>query len=174
MGAPISFLSPSLLFDEDKLDFLSLELGEQNNLVEAGVKVDGEAAAYALVWEWGNVHQTQIGPKTTLGVNPDGERVYLSIQAPTGYIRVNTPLFMAALKEELSRVKFSNVSTGGVSQELEKAAKRTARRWVDIIRQHVPVDTGQLHDEIQVVNPGDSLLDSAEEHDALFLDEVEE
>ncbi len=171
MGAPISFLSPSLRFDTDKLDFLFLELKEQAGLTEAGVKVEGEAAAYALVWEWGNARQHQIGPKTTLGVNPDGKRVYLSIQAPTGYIRVNTPLFVAALKEELAKVRFSNVSTGGVSAELEKAAKRTALRMRDIIREHAPVDSGELHDDIQVVNPGDPLLDQAEDDNALFLEE---
>ncbi len=170
MGAPISFLGPSLQFNKDKLDVLFLELKEQSGLVEAGVKVEGDAAAYALVWEWGNIRQQRIGPKTTLGTNPDGKRVYLSIQAPTGYIRVNTPSFLAALKEELAKVKFSNVSTGRVSAELEKAAKRTAARMRDIIREHAPVDTGELHDDIKVVNPGDPLLDQAEDDNALFLD----
>jgi hypothetical protein len=171
MGAPISFLSPRLQFDAEKLDFLFLELKEQNNLIEAGVKVEGDAAAYALVWEWGNARQTKIGPKTTLGVNPDGKKVFLSIQAPTGYIRVNTPLFMAALKDELAKVRFASTSTGAVTKQLELAAKRTAARMVDIIREHVPVDTGQLHDDIKVVNPGDTLLDQGEEDNALFLNE---
>jgi hypothetical protein len=170
MGAPISFLSPSLLFDKDKLDFLALELKEQNNLIEAGVKVEGDAAAYALVWEWGNARQKQIGPKTTLGINPDGKRVYLSIQAPMGYIRVNTPLFAAALKEELAKVRFSSVSTGAISSELEKAAKRTAQRIAQIIREHAPVDTGELHDDIKVVNPGDPLLSESDDDNALFLE----
>jgi len=171
VGLPLSFLSPRLMLDADQLDFLRLELGQQNKLIEAGVKVEGEAAAYALVWEWGNARQTQPGPKTTLGVNPDGERVYLSIQAPTGYIRVLTPQFLAALQEEMGRVRFTSASTGAVTDALEKAAIRTARRIAELIREHAPVDSGELHDDIKVVMPGDSLLDQAEADGSLFLED---
>ena len=173
MGLPLSFLSPKLQLDKNALDFLLLELAEQNQLTEAGVKVEGPAAAYALVWEWGNSRQTQIGPKTTLGTNPDGKQVFLSLQAPTGYIRIGMPLYVAALKEALSKVRFTGTSTGAISSELEKAAVRAARAMAEIIKEHAPVDTGELHDDIKVVMPGDSLLDESEEFNAMLLGEEE-
>ena len=157
------------------MDFLLLELEQQDQVTEAGVKVEGPAAAYALVWEWGNARQTQIGPKTTLGTNPDGKRVFLSIQAPEGYIRVNAPLYAAAIKEEMAKVKFSGTSTGAISDQLRKAAVASVQRIADIIKDHAPVDTGQLHDSIKIVMPGDPLLDQAEEFNSMLLgNEVDE
>ena len=174
MSLPLSFLSPKIQFDTDKLDFLLLELAQQNQLTEAGVKVEGPAAAYALVWEWGNARQTKPGPKTVLGINPDGSRVYLSLQAPRGYIRVNSPLFAIALKEELAKVRFTAETTGGVSSQLEKAALRTVQRMAQIIRDHAPVDTGELESSIKIVEPGDPLLDEAEEFNAMLIGTDEE
>jgi hypothetical protein len=49
---PLAIGFPMLDFG-DQLDFLFLELAEQDKLVEAGVASVGDAAAYALVWEWG-------------------------------------------------------------------------------------------------------------------------
>jgi len=174
MSLPLSFLSPRLQLNTDELDILLLELAEQNKLTEAGVKVEGPAAAYALVWEWGNARQTKPGPKTVKGINPDGSRVFLSIQAPRGYIRVNSSLYAAALKQELAKVKFTGTSTGAVSTQLEKAAIRTVRRIRDIIKAHAPVDSGELQNDIKIVEPGDPLLDEAEEFDAMLLGEEEE
>ena len=157
---------PLLQFELDK--FL-LEFQQQNKTVEAGVGVEGPGAAYALVWEWGNARQTQIGPRTTIGINPDGTRVFLSIQAPRGYIRVNTPLYWAALESELNKVKFSGSTTLAIREELERAAVKAANRIRDIIREHVPVDTGQLHADIRTIGIGDSILDEAEDFGALVL-----
>ena len=50
-SVPISLPYPTTLFD--KLDEFLLEFEEQDQEVEAGVMSSGEAAAYALVWEWG-------------------------------------------------------------------------------------------------------------------------
>jgi flavin-binding protein dodecin len=173
MIAPLSFLSPRIQFDRDKLDEMFLEMKEQNKLVEAGVKVEGPAAAYALVWEWGNARQTKKGPKTTLGINPDGERVWLTIQAPHGYIRVGEPLYVKALQKELSKVRFTSTSTGSISQELQNAAIRAAKTMRDIIKEHAPVDSGELRDGIKLVEPGDPLLEESEEFDALELSNEE-
>lgn len=137
--------------------------------VEAGVGVEGPAAAYALVWEWGNARQTQIGPRTTVGTNPDGQRVFLSIQAPRGYIRVNEPLYWAALEQEMQKVNFMGSTPEAVREELEVAATRICKRIRDIIREYVPIDTGQLHDEIRVIDVGDELLDEAKDDGALVL-----
>jgi len=137
--------------------------------VEAGVGVEGPAAAYALVWEWGNARQTQIGPRTTVGTNPDGQKVFLSIQAPRGYIRVNSPLYWAALEQEMQKVKFMGSTPDAIREELETAATKTCKRIRDIIREYAPVDTGQLHDEIEVVDVGDSLLDESKDDGALVL-----
>ena len=174
MSLPLSFLSPRLQLDTDKLDFMLLELAQQNKLTEAGVKVEGPAAAYALVWELGNAKQTKPGPKTVRGINPDGSHVFLSIQAPRGYIRVSSSLYAAALKQELTKVKFVSESTGAISTQLERAAVRTVKRIRDIIKDHAPVDSGELVSNIKIVEPGDPLLDEAEEFDAMLLGEEEE
>ena len=164
---PITLPYPTVLFD--RLDQFLLEFEEQDKLVEAGVVSEGEGAAYALVWEWGNARQKQLGPKTTLGINPDGSSVFLSIQAPRGYIRVNTPLFQQAMDEETAKIEFSSETTGKIFDELNAAALRAAKRIAEIIKEHVPVDTGQLHDSIKVAKYGDPILDSDEDDNALVL-----
>jgi hypothetical protein len=168
MSALLTSAYPLLQFELDK--FL-LEFEQQHGEVSSGVSVEGPAAAYALVWEWGNARQVRVGPKTTVGTNPDGKKVFLSIQAPRGYIRVNSPLYWAALEQEMQKVKFAGTSTGAIHDELEAAAERIATRVRDIIREHAPVDTGQLHDEIQVVSVGDILLDESDEQGALLIGE---
>jgi hypothetical protein len=136
---------------------------------EAGVAVDGPGAAYALVWEWGNARQMKKGPKTTLGTNPDGSRVWLSIQAPHGYIRVNEPLFWAAFMREAEKLDLSSESPAEIRQALEQTVIITASRVRDIIKEHVPVDTGQLQSDIVTVLPGDEILSEAEDFGALLL-----
>jgi hypothetical protein len=105
-----------------------------------------------------------------LGINPDGKRVFLSIQAPHGYIRVNEPLYWAALEEEIDAMEFTGGSSAAIRGEMEQAAKRAAKRVQEIIQEHVPVDHGDLHDSIKVVNPGDELLEQAEEDNAVDVD----
>lgn len=159
--------SPEILFDHVD-DFLQ-EFTDIEE-VASGVASIGDAASYALVWEWGNARQRQIGPKTTLGINPDGKRVFLSIQAPHGYIRVNEPLYWAALEEEIDAMEFTGGSSAAIRREMGQAAKRAAKRVQEIIQEHVPVDHGDLHDSIKVVNPGDELLEQAEEDNAVDVD----
>jgi hypothetical protein len=167
MATLFTALYPLLQLDTKK--FLSEFAQADRTPIEAGVGVEGPAAAYALVWEWGNIRQTKIGPKTTIGTNPDGERVFLSIQAPHGYIRVNTPLYWAAFEQEIGRLKFTSTTAEGIHEEFQQVVERTASRVRDIIREHVPVDTGQLYDDIRVISAGDDLLDEDEDSNALML-----
>lgn len=145
----------------DKLDELLLEFGEQDKETTAGIASVGPAAAYAEVWEWGNVvRQTKPGPKTVLGINPDGERVWLTIQAPFGYIKVNENQYWDILKDELRKVRFESHTTRGISEELEAAAVKAMKRIVKIIRDTAPVDTGALRKSFTVILPGDALLEN--------------
>lgn len=120
----------------------------------------------------GNARQTQRGPKTTLGVNPDGTRVWLSIQAPFGYIRINTPRYFEILEDEMSRVQFTGARTSDVSDALYGAARKAASRIAELIREAAPVDTGELRASIQVVDPTDYVVLSQanEETGALLLE----
>jgi hypothetical protein len=147
----------------DKLDEFLLELAEHDQEITAGVAAVGDAAAYSEVWEWGNVRQTKQGPKTTLGVNPDGEKVWLSLQAPFGYIKVNENQYWDVLKDELGKVKFKSTTARGITQELEAAAKKAMKRVAEIIGDHAPVDTGALSKSFRVINPGDAMLDDADD-----------
>lgn len=110
-------------------------------IVRGGVMSYGEAAAYALVWEFGNARQTKEGPKTTLGITPDGEQVWLSIQAPSGYIRIHDAEFREILTEELGRVLIFSTN---LRKELEDASYRAARRIAPLIESTAPVDEGKL------------------------------
>jgi hypothetical protein len=145
----------------DKLDELLLEFAEHNQEITAGVASVGDAAAYSEVWEWGNVRQTKKGPKTTLGINPDGERVWLSIQAPYGYIKINENQYWDVLRTELGKVQFKSTTARGITEELEAAAKRAMKTIAKIIADTAPVDTGALSKSFKVVDPGDAMLDDA-------------
>ena len=127
--------------------------------VRGGVVVDGDAAAYALIWEWGNARQTKEGPKTVKGQNPDGEEVWLSIQAPFGYIAINEPTYYDILQNELGQVDFAGATTAKqIIQEIQKASQKAAEKIAEVIRQHAPHDSGQLRDDIQPAEPDDPEL----------------
>jgi len=139
----------------DRLDVFMLEFEQQDKETEAAVASVGEASAYALTWEWGNVRQVERGPKTTMGLNPAGQRVFLSIQAPFGYIRINQGRYWEILQEEVQKVRFESERTGDISDELRSAARRAVRRCAQLIRETVPVDSGALQRSIQVIDPED-------------------
>lgn len=140
----VSLRRPRLLFDELRL-FLD-DLSNIEVAVEVNLTSEGPAAAYAYVWEWGNVRQTKKGPKTTLGTNPNGERVWLTIQAPKGYIRILTPAFHRIVRDELKKEKF----TGRDKTKLSRAGKRISKRMLSLLRDTVPVDEGDLRDSLKV------------------------
>lgn len=165
MAVPTIYATP--LFD--KLDEFMLEFKEHDKEIFAGVASVGAAAAYAEVWEWGNVRQTKPGPKTVLGTNPDGESVWLTIQAPFGYIKINENAYWDALKQELGKVKFDSTNAAGITKELEAASIKAMKLCAQVIGDHAPVDSGALSKSFQVIEPGDSLLDDVDEDRTLII-----
>ena len=135
---------------------------EDDGIVESGVSAEGPAAAYALVWEFGNLRQTKKGPKTVLGVNPRGERVWLSSQAPYGYIWTNTQKFLTQASQELEKVTFKGTTKRETTEELERASIKAVERMAGTVSESAPVDSGQLSDSIRAVEPGDALLEENE------------
>ena len=129
-----------------------------DKMVQVGVASVGDPSAYALVWEWGNARQTKEGPKTVLGINPDGEEVWLSIQAPRGYIRILTPQFMTLIRKEMKSVDFAKTTSKAIYKELKAAAMRIADKMAEMIRETVPVDTGDLQTSIQPLFVNDAML----------------
>lgn len=138
---------PKLLFDE--LDLLFKTLKNTTVAVESQVVSVGGPAAYSLVWEFGNARQTKKGPKTTLGINPNGERVWLTIQAPRGYIRVLVPQFKKIITEEIEAIRFAK-KFDAVEKALIRAAGRIAKRMRKLLRETVPVDKHDLQKSLQV------------------------
>src|ERR1700756_3450419 len=123
---PVPTIYPTMLFD--KLDEFLLEFEEHDEEIFAGVASVGPAAAYAEVWEWGNIRQTKQGPKTVQGTNPAGEIVWLSLQAPFGYIKINENRMWEALKQELGKVKFKSTNAREMTEELQEAARKAMER----------------------------------------------
>jgi len=138
------------------------------NVIRGGVISEGDAAAYALVWEWGNARQHKEGPKTVLGINPDGETVWLSTQAPFGYIRIHSDEMDNLLMSELMKVDFDKVDTAeDFIQEMKAASLEAGIKIADFIRSVAPVDSGDLRDSIEAANPDDP--DLAIEDDEIEL-----
>jgi hypothetical protein len=135
-------------------------------VIECGVAAVGEPAAYALVWEWGNVRQSEKGPNTVLGVNPDGESVWLSVQAPKGWIAINEPGMWDAFDREIRNLAFSGEDEFHISEQLENAAIRIAKEIKSLLQETVPIDKASLHNSLKIVEPGDSLLKQYGEDDA--------
>src|SRR5580765_2524701 len=135
-------------------EFANLE----DRVIEVGVAVEGPAAKYAEVWEWGNARQTKQGPRTVLGINPNGESVWLSTQAPRGYIRVNDSIYMDIVKVELGKLEFKGTDASSVRQDIERTCIDIAQQIAHVIEEHAPVDTGQLSQSFRVVRPNDPLL----------------
>lgn len=150
-------LVPGVLFE--KLDEFLLEFEQHDREIKSGVAVVGDAAAYALVWEWGNLRQQKSGPKTVLGTNPDGEMVWLSSQAPFGWIRLHEDEYWDALKHELSKAKFDQPNAHAMTLELEKRAFNASKLIAEIMKEAAPKDSGDLADAVVAVSPSDSILD---------------
>lgn len=147
-----------LTFDIDDIGSFLKEL-EDDRVVEAGVAVVGPAAAYAEVWEWGNARQTKKGPRTVLGTNPRGERVWLSSQAPYGYIWRNESVFWDSIRQQLEKVSFSGPTKREITSELVKATAAASEEMVKTVSDSAPVDTGQLSESFVAVKDGEPLLE---------------
>lgn len=148
---------PTVSLDLDASTFLEefKDIGE----VVSGVGSFGDAAAYALVWEFGNMRQTKKGPKTTLGINlTTGEQVWLSIQAPTGYVRVNEEKYWAIIKKRLRDLTLSGTTKEEIREELEETAHLIAQDVAEVIREAAPEDKGGLKASILAISPGSDIL----------------
>ena len=126
--------------------------------IDGGVKVTGPAASYWGVWEWGSVRITKPGPKTTWGTNPAGERVVLTLTAPTGYIRTNRQRYVNALRSELAAAGLASNPISQWPRRLRQAFNNASAICAEIIRQSAPEDTGQLKAGIVAVDIGDQIL----------------
>lgn len=115
----------------------------------------GAPSAYALVWEYGNVRQTKKGPKTTHATDIEtGKKVWLTIQAPKGYVRVLRPRFRKIIEQELGKVKFGKKDT---KKQIASAWDRVGERIVALVKEKVPVgdgtEGGALRDSITWIKP---------------------
>lgn len=164
---PTPTIYPTMMFD--KLDEFLLEFEEHDQMITAGVASVGTAAAYALVWEWGNVKQVKPGPRTVLGTNPDGEEAWLSIQAPFGYIKIHENDYWEILKLELGKVKFSGTNAREITRELEAAAERACKQIAQIISDNAPVDKGDLSKSFVVVRAGSPGLDDSDDDRTIVI-----
>lgn len=132
-------------------------------LIQAGVCVAGEPAAYALVWEWGNERQTQKGPRTVLGTNPAGQRAWLSSQAPHGWIATHEPEMWNIINNVLDNIHFQGNTEDHMDAVLESASRTISSQMLRLLKSTVPVDSGDLDSALEIVEPGDSLLDEIED-----------
>jgi hypothetical protein len=153
----------------ERLDEFLLEFAEHDKEISVGVAATGDAAAYAEVWEWGSARQTKPGPKTVLGTNPSGEQVWLSIQAPFGFVSIHENDFWDALSQELERAKFSSTNPKDITTEIQKAGVRAMKLCKQLLQDSAPVDTGQLRDSFQVIEDGDPILDDVDDTKTLVL-----
>lgn len=153
----------------DKLDEFLLEFAEHNQEVNAGIESVGDAAAYSEVWEWGNIRQTKKGPKTVRGINPDGEDVWLSIQAPSGYIKINENFYWMVIKDELSKAKFKGTNPREITEELQEVGRNAMKRCIPFIEGSAPVDSSALSKSFRVVEDGDALLENDDDSRTLII-----
>jgi hypothetical protein len=147
----------SILFNPLKTTLSALNMHEA--AISTMIVSRGPASAYALVWEYGNIRQTKKGPKTTLGVDPEtGARIWHTIQAPSGYVRIWKPTFRRIILEEINKVRFLRHGASGASgrelyQQLTEAWSRIGERMTERIKSTVPVDSGDLKGSITFI-PG--------------------
>lgn len=177
MDAP-STVFPKIEFEN--VDEFLLEMQQHNKEIKAGVMIVGDAADYGLVWEWGNVRQKKPGPRTVIGTNPDGKMVWLSIQAPFGYIRINEPFMHKIVDEVLATVSFNQPNVQAITKELEKAAKKISKAIAEVVAADAPIGDreygdphpGLLRKSIKPVDPNDVILDQeTDEYGSLDISE---
>jgi len=141
------------------LNSLSAAFAPITERMFAGVKVSGESAAYALVWEWGFATRViKPGPKTVWGTNPAGEAKVLTLVAPTGYIRVNRERYREILREEVLATQLTKLPISEWQAAISGILDRTAERCAQVVSDAAPIDQGKLRSEIGPAYVGDSIL----------------
>jgi predicted RNase H-like HicB family nuclease len=173
MGVVVK-MSFGLDFDPLK-EFLEQFTGDAPAIV-GGVAAYGEPAAYALVWEYGNTRQTKQGPRTVRGINPNGESVWLSSQAPVGYVAVYENDYWAAINSRLDGVSFDGASIEEWATEMKSAVALATADIAEIIREHAPVGIGSKHraggalqGSIEAMSPDDPDLQGFDTSSDIFI-----
>lgn len=141
----------------DGFDKLDRAFSGLPNFVAAGVKLEGEAAKYGLIWEWGRV-DINPGPKTMWSTSPGGYPAVLTITAPLGWIRVNKAQFQVILKDELKKMNFSGSAPNKWPNMLRSALGYAAERCANLMSQTAPIDTGLLRASIHPVTENDPVM----------------
>jgi hypothetical protein len=160
---------PDIEFED--VDNFLLEMQEHDKEIKAGVMIVGEPEdVYGPVWEWGNRRQKKSGPRTVIGTNPRGQMVWLSSQAPFGWIRINEPFMHRIVDDVLGELSFDQPDAASITREIERGAKKISKAIADVLKDSAPVDTGALRRSIVPVDPNDAILDQeTDEFDALDL-----
>lgn len=147
--------------------------------VSVGIAVVGDAADYALVWEWGNTRQKKSGPRTVRGTNPNKKMTWMSSQAPFGYIRINEPFMQRIVDEVISDIDFDQPSANALSRVLTDGAKKISKAIAEVIRNDAPLGSadfgdphpGLLKRSIVALDPNDrSLNQEIDEFETLDLE----
>lgn len=111
--------------------------------------VQGPAAAYALVWEWGRIG-IRPGPKTQWGSNPEGGIAVMTKTAPSGFIRVNRAKYRQIIREEFAAHGWSRTKPENFDKNIVDVLKYAAARCADLTADTAPIDTGQLRAAIRI------------------------
>jgi hypothetical protein len=121
--------------------------------VRAGIAVKGEAAKYALVWEWGTVRFAAPGPKTTWGSNPDdGQTKIFTKTAPSGYVRIHKQQFYDMAKLALREAPVQTLLNGSFAVALQENLDRAATEAAQIMANDAPIDKGLLRASIYAIS----------------------
>lgn len=132
----------------------AMALGGAHPVVRLNLVVTGDAARYALIWEWGRVSCSP-GPKTLWGTNPDGETRVMTKTAPSGFIRINRYKYRDIIKEELAAIRWSRLKPSEWNAAVTRALRRAAPRIAQLISDTAPIDTGDLREAIIVSKASD-------------------
>lgn len=119
--------------------------------IRMGLQIVGPAAKYALVWEWGSSTLSAPGPKTTWGINPDGDIAILTLTAPYGYIRVHKPEFRQIIREELKKINWAGVKPSQLRKRASVALAAAMVRCAALVSESAPYDTGELSTAIVAI-----------------------
>lgn len=150
-------------------DKLVQQIQNLPNLIQGGVKVDGESAAYSLVWEWGSARLAAIGkdppgPKTLWSTNPNGEMTVLTLTAPHGFIRINTERYREILRERYKDADLPNTPIKQWESKIKKLLQGASAICAGVIADAAPIDSGDLRSQIEPVAPDDPILISGTEN----------
>jgi len=132
------------------------ELAELKSESTAIGVTDAEAAAYALVLEYGSIAGQRPWPhpgeRTVAAVNPEtGSVVVVSARAPQGFIRVRASQFLNELRHELAE-PVDWLDPQALGQHLGRAGQAATTAALEQIRSALPRDSGRLARSLEIVD----------------------